>query len=122
MWCPQCRADVAASYAPDADLLRCSACGATLDGEVAADSARTEARDLLARWAREATESSVEKAVEDKASGDGTGFLGPVPAAVDQNEDSAGPRPESTDGPIPKADPFELPRAAADIAAHDEPP
>jgi hypothetical protein len=55
MWCPSCKADVAAEVAADNRRVRCATCG----GEISASAAFTgmaktrEARDLLERWASE---------------------------------------------------------------------
>lgn len=55
MWCPNCKADVAAEVGADNRRVRCATCG----GEITASAAFTglaktrEARDLLERWASE---------------------------------------------------------------------
>jgi predicted Zn finger-like uncharacterized protein len=55
MWCPNCKADVAAEVGADNRRVRCATCG----GEISASAAFTglaktrEARDLLERWASE---------------------------------------------------------------------
>lgn len=55
MWCPNCKADVAAEVAADNRRVRCATCGAEISASAAFTGlAKTrEARDLLERWASE---------------------------------------------------------------------
>jgi hypothetical protein len=55
MWCPSCKADVAAEVAADNRRVRCATCGAEISASAAFTGlAKTrEARDLLERWASE---------------------------------------------------------------------
>jgi predicted Zn finger-like uncharacterized protein len=55
MWCPNCKADVAAEVAADNRRVRCATCGAEISASTAfTGMAKTrEARDLLERWASE---------------------------------------------------------------------
>jgi len=55
MWCPNCKADVAAEVAADNRRVRCATCGVEISASVAFTGlAKTrEARDLLERWASE---------------------------------------------------------------------
>ncbi len=55
MWCPSCKADVAAEVAADNRRVRCATCGVEISASTAFTGlAKTrEARDLLERWASE---------------------------------------------------------------------
>jgi|HubBroStandDraft_6_1064221.scaffolds.fasta_scaffold26844_3 hypothetical protein len=55
MWCPNCKADVAAEVAADNRRVRCATCGVEISASAAFTGlAKTrEARDLLERWASE---------------------------------------------------------------------
>jgi len=55
MWCPSCKADVAAEVAADNRRVRCATCGTEISASTAFTGlAKTrEARDLLERWASE---------------------------------------------------------------------
>jgi hypothetical protein len=61
MWCPNCKADVAAEVTADNRRVRCATCGADITAPTASAFAKTrEARDLLERWASQRkTEPSV---------------------------------------------------------------
>src|ERR1700735_3207673 len=55
MWCPNCKADVAAEVGADNRRVRCATCGSEITASAAFTGlAKTrEARDLLERWASE---------------------------------------------------------------------
>ena len=55
MWCPSCKADVAAEVAADNRRVRCATCGGEISAQAGfAGLGKTrEARDLLERWASE---------------------------------------------------------------------
>jgi hypothetical protein len=55
MWCPSCKADVAAEVAADNRRVRCATCGAEISASPSnpVPAKTREARDLLERWAHE---------------------------------------------------------------------
>ena len=67
MWCPSCKADVAAEVAADNRRVHCATCGSEITSSAAFTGlAKTrEARDLLERWATERKSDSSTRRTRD---------------------------------------------------------
>lgn len=105
MWCPHCRDDVAASYSPDGAGLTCAGCGGSLERSgSSSETARDDAKELLARWARDAGEPTEEEPPVEAAAV-------PVSREAEIKNDDLDREPVAA----PKAndDPFELPGESA---------
>jgi len=84
MWCPSCKADVAAEVAADNRRVRCATCGAEITASAAFTGlAKTrEARDLLERWASERKSDSVPSRLEQPPHGVAFAAGGPAVGGV----------------------------------------